>query len=119
MPGVRQIVHKDKEIFVLDLANCEINDVPRVLVEARALIFSLPIKSVLAITDVTGAKYNRESVNLLRDYASATALYTKAGAMVGVTDLKRIIYNTIMAVIGKNYPCFDTREKALDWLVKQ
>lgn len=116
MVGVRQIVHKGKIMIVIDLANCEIKDIPGVLAESRKLVCSFPLQSVLAVTDVTGAKYNRETIGLMREYASATAPYTKAGALVGVTDLKRVIYNTIMTLIRKNYPVFDTVEQALDWL---
>lgn len=119
MGGVRQIVYKGKGIIVVDLANCEIEDIPGILAEAKTLIFSFPLRSVVAVTDVTGAKYNRESVSLMSNYASATAPYTKAGALVGVTDLKRVVYNTIMAIIKKNYPVFDTMEQALDWLAEQ
>lgn len=119
MAGVRQIAHKGKEIIVIDLANCEIKEIPVILAEAKTLVFSFPLQSVVAVTDVTGTKYNRETLSLMREYAAATAPYTKAGALVGVTDLKRVIYNTIMTIIRKNYPCFDTMEQALDWVAEQ
>lgn len=119
MAGVRQIVHKGKKIIIIDLANCEIKEIGGILETAKTLVFSLPSQSVLAVTDVTGTKYNRETIRLMSDFASATAPYTKAGALVGVTDLKKVIYNTIMAIIKKNYPVFDTTDQALDWLAEQ
>lgn len=119
MAGVRQIVHKNIKIIVVDLANCEIKDIPGILTEAKTLILSFPLQSVIVVTDVTGTKYNRESISFMREYAAVTSPFLKAGAVVGVTDLKKIIYNTIMTIIRKNYPCFDTMEKALDWLAEQ
>lgn len=119
MAGARQVFHKGKNIILIDLANCEIEDVPKTLEEAEKLVLSYPLRSVLAVTDVTGARYNKESVKILSEYAQRTAPYTRAGAVVGVTDLKRVIYNTIMTILRKNYPIFDTVEQALDWLAEQ
>lgn len=119
MAGVRQVSYKGKNIILIDLANCGLEDIPKTLEEAKKVVLSYPLKSVLAVTDVTGARYNKESVKILNEYAQLTAPYTKAGAVVGVTDLKRVIYNTIMAVLRKKYPIFDSVEQALAWLAEQ
>ncbi|MGC4120101.1 MAG: hypothetical protein QM765_37075 [Myxococcales bacterium] len=47
------------------------------------------------------------------------APYVKAGAVVGVTGLKKIVLNTLNLMTSRGFRAFDAREKALDWLAQQ
>jgi hypothetical protein len=68
---------------------------------------------------VTGAKYNLEVTKALKEFAIGNKPFVKAGAVVGLDALKKIIYNSIMHVSGRNLLAFDNIEKAKDWLVEQ
>jgi hypothetical protein len=59
---------------------------------------------VLTLTDVTDTKNKPHVI---------------AGAVAGVTGLKKVIYNTIVAVTGRKMATFDTIGQARDWLAGQ
>ena len=43
----------------------------------------------------------------------------KAGAVVGLSGLQRVIYVTVTQLSGRRLPTFDTLEAAKDWLASQ
>lgn len=119
MPKVEIINHRGKNIVYTDLANAGVADFPSVLEDATKAIVSNPQGSVLTVTDVTDAKYNRETVRIMNNYVAFISPYLKAGAVVGVTGLKKVVYDAIMQFYKVKYPLFATVEQACDWLVEQ
>ena len=87
--------------------------------EATKLIREQPPNSVLTLTDVTGAKYNLEVTQAFKEFAKGNKTFVKAGAVVGLDALKKIIYNSVMHFSGRNLFAFNDIEKAKDWLVEE
>jgi hypothetical protein len=116
---VRYIYHNGRQILFLDFSGCTVEDFHVSIKEAETLIRAEQPNSVLTLTDVTSAKYNLEVTKALKEFAIGNKPFVKAGAVVGLDALKKIIYNSIMHVSGRNLLAFDNIAQAKDWLVEQ
>jgi hypothetical protein len=118
MAKVEFIRYKEKGILLIDFSGTP-DDILPVIQEAKKRIAVQPLNSVLTLTDVTGSQFN----NAVRDGLEALTLhnkpYVKAGAVVGVTGLRKVLYTVVMKFSGRNLPVFDTQDEAKEWLVAQ
>jgi hypothetical protein len=119
MERVRRIEHKGKSIILIDVTSCDAADVARVLVEGRKLIATCPPKSALTLTDVTGARFDDTASREAQNNARENAPFVHAGALVGVTGLKKIVYNVVTRATGRDFKVCESREQALEWLAGQ
>jgi len=119
MKRVKYIYHSGRQILFLDFSSCNVRDYPSIIDEAGRVIREEPPASVLTLTDVTGAQYNLEITQALKEFVKSNKPYVKAGAVVGLDPLKKIIYNGVMHFSGRNLVAFDDIEKAKDWLAGQ
>jgi hypothetical protein len=119
MKRVKCIYHNGRQILFLDFSGCNVEDFHISIKEAEKLIRAEPPNSVLTLTDVTGAKYNLEVTKAIKEFAIANKPFVKAGAVIGLDALKKIIYNSIMHVSGRKLLAFDDIEKAKNWLVEE
>ena len=119
MKRVQVIDYKGKEIIYLDFSNCNVSEVFLVIQMAKTIIRVQPHNSVLTLTNVTGTKYNREVIQAMKEFANRNKPFVKAGAVIGIDGLKRVVYDAITRFSERNLPAFDDIEKAKDWLVDQ
>ena len=73
---------------------------------------------MLTLNDVSGAKFDQESVAALKSMVAANAPYVRRGAVIGISGLQSLIYEAVQAFSKRKLPQFATREQALAWLVK-
>jgi hypothetical protein len=119
MSKVRPIVHNGKQIIFLDFSGCNVEDFSTIINEAEKLIRAEPLNSVLTLTDVTDAKYNLEVTEALIEFVKGNKPFVKAGGVVGLDTIKKVIYNSVMHFSGRNLLAFDDIEKAKNWLVEE
>ncbi len=119
MDRVRFLSHGAKRILLLDFSNCTSQEILQTIETARAAIRKQPTHSVLTLTDVTNAQYDRTVTEALKQFAKHNTPYVKAGAVVGLDGLKKIIYKAVMTFSGRNLQIFDTRQQAERWLASQ
>ena len=119
MSRVSYIYHQGRQILFLDFANCSVDEALGIINEAGPLISEQKEKSVLTLTDVTGARYNHDVTHAMKEFAKGNTPFVKASAVVGLDGMKKIIYNVIIKVSGRNISVFDDIEHAKDWLVEQ
>jgi len=110
------IKHKEKEILFLDFSNTQPHEVLEAIEVAKPLIRSRPAGSVLTLTDVTNARFSEAVSDGLKEFTAHNKPYVKAGAVVGVTGLKRIIFTAVMTFSRRNLETFDDIEQAKHWL---
>jgi hypothetical protein len=116
---IQVIDYKGKEIIYLDFSGCDVNEVFEIIEIAKKIIRVQPLNSVLTLTNVSGTKYNREVIQAMKEFANDNKPFVKAGAVVGIDGLKRIVYDAITRFSERNLPAFDDNEKAKDWLIRQ
>jgi hypothetical protein len=78
-----------------------------------------PTGQLRTLTDVTGAHYNAEVMEALKDLASHNKPYVGAAAGVVQTALHRLAMNLTGIFSGRKFWAFTTRVDALEWLVSQ
>jgi hypothetical protein len=119
MERIQFIEHKGKQILHLDFANAKPGEVVKSSRAAMSVIAKHPPKSLRTLTDVTDMKFDAESTQVLKELASHNAPYVVAGAVVGITGLKQIIYNAVIKFSGRNLVVFDNTDQAKEWLATQ
>ena len=117
MPKTQQLVHNRKTIFHMDFSN--LNNVPEIkslINESVRYIRSQPFGSVLTLTSIQGMHFNNEIKDLFSDFIKGNKPYVKAGAVLGVSGLQQIIYNSLMKITGRDIKAFSNSEEAKNWL---
>jgi hypothetical protein len=117
-PRVHFIQHKGKQILLHDFSNLlRLEDTLAAIAESRALVRKQPLNSVLTLTDVTGSRFNREIVEALKELTKGNKPHVKAGAIVGMTGIQRVVYVAVTQFTGRRLPTFGSLEEAKDHLV--
>lgn len=110
------ITHNKKEILFLDFSNSQPHEVLQTIEDAKQMISARPERSLLTLTDVTNARFNEQVGDHLKQFTAHNKPYVKAGAVVGVTGLKRIIFSAVVTFSRRNLETFDDIEQAKHWL---
>ena len=114
--------HQGKLILYADYTNYRPEDFEALRAELLAVeaeICSRPENSVLSLTDVRGSIATREAVELFKKSAPVAKKHILRQAVVGVTGVKKILFDAVVRISGQNAKTFDDTEKAKDWLVKE
>ena len=119
MDRVRFITHKGKQVLLIDSTNSTPEEGVRIADQSRALVSTQPLHSALILIDITGAKISRESVTHSKEVTALDRPYVKRAALVGADSLPNAFYEAIKRFSQRDFPRFNTREEALDWLVAE
>jgi len=119
MKRIKFIIHKWRQILLLDISHCSSDEVIKTIDEAIGVIRSQPESSLLILTDVTGAGYDLEVIEKLKESAGGNEPYVRASAVVGLDGLQKVVYNAVTLFSKRTFPMFDDIEKAKDWLIEQ
>jgi hypothetical protein len=116
---VKFIEHRGKRVLSINYADCDITLLKAVAEEMHRVISREPLNSVLTLNDVTGTGFDSESVAVLKSKVAANAPYVRRAAVFGITGLQRLIYEAVQRFTERSIPAFDSREEALEWLVRE
>lgn len=119
MERVKFINHKWRRILLLDGSHCTVDEALSSIDEAKEVIRSQPEASLIILTDVTGARYNLEVVEKLKEFTAGNKPYVRASAVVGLDRFQKVFYNAVALFSRRTFPVFDDIEKAKDWLIEQ
>jgi hypothetical protein len=119
MDHVRFITHQGKRILLIDLANCSAEEVMKIVGEVQRMVTAQPPKSVLTLSDLTGAQFSRAAVTRMKEVAVFDRPYVKRAAMVGAEHFPRVFYDALKIFSQREFSRFKTREEAMDWLVEE
>jgi hypothetical protein len=113
------IRHRDAEILFIDWAGATPEEMLAAIDQAKQLIGSRPYRSVLTLTHVEGARVDRKVTQTLKDYVAHNKPYVRAGAVVGLNDLKSVIFNFVNRATGRSLRAVSSLAEAKDWLASQ
>ncbi len=114
----RFIAHKGKQVLLLDFTNCTPEEVKSVSDEARRVITAQPQNSVLVLADFTGVQFSRDAVTRIKEVTTHDRPYVKRAAWVHTENLPKVLYDAIKAFSQREFPTFETREQALEFLAE-
>jgi hypothetical protein len=116
---VRFIEHKSKRILLVDVSHCNAADVERISRFVPSFLSSEPKGSVLVLGDFTGAEVNKQAAERLKQDTVFDRPYIKRSAWVGTAAIPHVLFENIKTFSQRELPSFNTREEAMDWLVKE
>ena len=119
MDRVRFITHEGKQILFIDVTNCAVEEVIELLTEVQCIVTAQPPKSVLTLSDLTGARFSRSAVTRMKEVAVFDRPYVKRAAFVGAQSLPKVFYEALKTFSQREFRKFKTREEAMDWLVRE
>ena len=116
---VQFITEEGKQVLLLDFTNCTPEEVQSVSDEARRIITTQPENSVLVLADFAGAQFSREAVIRIKEVATHDRFFVKRSAWVHTENLPKVFHDAIQTFSQRKFPTFETREEALEFLVKE
>ncbi|HEX5727677.1 MAG TPA: hypothetical protein VFX98_19555 [Longimicrobiaceae bacterium] len=120
MERTRFIEHRGRRILVLDYSGIrDGEEALREIENSRRVVALQAPGSLLVLTNVKDARYNKDIVQAMKELAAHNAPYVKASAVVGMSGLHRVAYQAIILFSKRRIQVFDTPEEGLDWLVAQ
>lgn len=122
MERVKTIIHKYKQVIDIDFSNLTSYNMPEILKvvqDAKQMIRTNPLNSVLTLTDFDGMFFNKEILDLMIQYVAENKPYVKASAIIGAGGLRKIAVNNAEKFSMRDLHLFDSEQDALDWLVEQ
>ena len=97
---VRFITHESKQILFIDVTNCAAEEVIELLTEVQHTVTAQPPKSVLTLSDLTGARFSRSAVTRMKEVAVFDRPYVKRAAFVGAQSLPKVFYDALKTFEG-------------------
>jgi hypothetical protein len=115
------ITHKGQKILYCDYTNypeSEFEKLKAELEEVEAVITREPKDSVLGLTDIRGSVATSEVIALFKGAASRTGPHIRMQAVVGVSGVKKVLFDVVVRLSGQNARTFDKVESAKEWLAQ-
>jgi hypothetical protein len=116
---VRFITHEGKQILLVDMTNCGPDEVMKLASEVRRIVTAQAPKSVLILSDFTGARFSRTAFTRIKEVAVFDRPFVKRAAFVGAESLPQVFYEALKTFSRREFPRFKTREEAMDWLIRE
>jgi hypothetical protein len=118
MERVRTINFKGRRIVVVDMTDCVGEEYAQVLEDGAAFIRREPLGSALLATVVTRGRFGRGAADRVRAYSAAIRPHLRAGAVVGLSALQRVLFTSVRPFLHSTVKDFASLDGALDWLVE-
>lgn len=119
--AVSTISVSGKSIIHVDCANISMKnkgEIISLLQQASKMVASRPAKSVLIITDLTNLGFDTEVFEAFKQYAASNTPYVKASALVGLSGLQKIMFNTVKKLTGRDYYVASSLDDAKAFLLR-
>ncbi len=115
---LRFVQHKGEAIFLIDFSHCQGKDLLRLLDQIRADVAQHEPGTVLTLADFTGAKIDKEVATKMKEVLTLDRPFVKKSAWVGTESLPHVFYENFKNFSRRDFPTFETRAEAMDWLVE-
>jgi hypothetical protein len=112
------ITHRGKAIMLIDFSHCEPKESLLLLEEIQHTVARHEKGSLLTLADLTGAHVDKTVATRMKEVLVRDRPFVKRSALVGAESVPKIYYENIKAFSQRDFPPFQTREEAMDWLVE-
>ena len=113
------ITHRGKPIMLLDFSHCEPKELLLMLEEIQHTVAQHDRGSLLTLADLTGAHIDRTVATRMKEVLVRDRPFVKRSAWIGVDSVPKVYYENIKSFSQRDFPPFQTREEAMDWLVEE
>ena len=115
---LRFLKHKGREIFLIDFSHCQGKDMLLLLDQVRADVARHEPGTVLTLADFRGATVDKEVATKIKEVLTLDRPYVKKSAWVGTESVPHVFFEHFKSFSRRDFPSFETREEAMDWLVE-
>ncbi len=116
---VHFIEHRGRRILVVDFSLATPDEFFETMERAEAVIANEPVESLLTLTNVDRARHDRKVSDRLKTYVEHNKPFVKAGAVVGLNEIRKIVFNLLNKASGRSLKAFDDIGVAKDWLASR
>ena len=113
------ITHKGKQVLLVDATNCSSEELEKMSRLVPSYVTAEPKGSVLLLADVTGAKFDKKAMEMVKPALVFDRPHLKRSAWVGIESIPKVFFEQLKAFSQRDLPSFKTREEALGWLVQE
>jgi hypothetical protein len=117
MERISFVEHRGKRILLIDYSHLSAAEIVQVAEQAPSVITKEPPGSLLLLDDFTGAEFTREVIAHFKVVAAVDKPHILRDAMVLDHNLPKALYDSVRAFSTREFPIFNTREEALEYLV--
>lgn len=116
---LRFVSHNGQSIFLIDFSHCKGKEILLLLDQVRADIARHAPGSVLTLADFSDAQVDKAVATKIKEVLVLDRPYVKKSAWVGTQSLPHVFYENFKSFSQRDIPTFESREEAMDWLVKE
>ena len=116
MANVTTSLHGGKRIVEIDFDGCRPGTFAPIVAQAMKVLSSAAPGSVLAMTRFDNVRFDPATVVEMQRFASASMPYLKANALVGITGMKKVVFQGVKPLYRIPVELFDDPAAARDWL---
>jgi hypothetical protein len=114
------IEYRGTRIMLIDASQLKTpEDIQSLIDHIEPLLQAEPKASVRLALDVTGLRFDRQSVIAIKRVFREAQPWIRASCMIGVSGLQRVLLSILNQVARRERPLFDTVDAAKDWLATQ
>jgi hypothetical protein len=117
MDPIRFVTHQGQRILLLDFRETTPDQVAELSARVPEVITREPKGSVLVVADFSGVTFSRDAVDRSQIATAIDRPHIKRAAWVLTENLPKALYDSIRSFSARDIPVFDTRDKAMDYLV--
>lgn len=118
MDRVRFLEHHGRKILLIDYSNVTDDEgILKIVEERKRVVAAQPPRSLVTLTDVTGARFTKKVMDTVRQAAVLDRPFVRRAAMVGVDTLPKGLLEGVENFALRDWKRFDSRQEALDWLI--
>jgi len=110
------IRHKAVEILFIDWSDATADEILQAMADAKTKIALRAPGSVRTLTNVANGRMERRITDALKGYVAHNKPFVLAGAVVGLNDLKMVVFNFINRTTGRTLRAMDSIDEAKEWL---
>src|SRR6267143_2720581 len=103
---IRVITHQGKQILLVDLSHCLPKEVEKIVRRVPDYVTVQPRSSVLLLTDLTGASFDREALMAMKESAVFDKPYIKKTAWIGAEKFPEAFFESIKTFSRREFPAF-------------
>jgi hypothetical protein len=115
---LRFIKRGEQAVLLVDFSHCTQQQVLGLVNEAQQQIARHPHNSLLTLADFTDAQINKQVAMRIKEVLVLDRPFVKRSAWVGTASLPKVFYENFKSFSQRDFPVFETREQALEWLTK-
>lgn len=110
------IKFKDIDIVYTDISDASPEQAIVSFERNQEIIAQMPLKSVYSLVNAKNARFNKNLIQTIKETVKKNNPHNKATAVSGLSQLSRLMVNSIISFTGRDMKLTETVEEGKEWL---